>query len=99
MNQPSFEPTAKVLFTSLYGTQEAELYSDLLQGFLDNSTAVSGEVHVEQPEYLAGTQMFSIYIKFFPLKEEYQNIDMCLFFMRSSLQHHHINLLKQHLSM
>ena len=36
MNQQSFPPTAKVHFTSIYGIQEAELYSDLLQGFLDN---------------------------------------------------------------
>jgi hypothetical protein len=99
MNQQSFPPTAKVHFTSLFGTQEAELYSNLLQGFLDNSAAVTGEVHVEQPDYLSGSEMFHIYIKFFPLKEEFQNIELCREFMRECLQREHIKLLKQHLGM
>jgi len=99
MNQPSFQPTAKVHFTCLFGVQEAELYSDLLQGFLDNPVSLSGEVHVEQPDYLAGTEMFDIYIKFQPLKEEFQDVELCLEFMRQSLQRHHINILKQQLGM
>ncbi|PKN40504.1 MAG: hypothetical protein CVU60_15265 [Deltaproteobacteria bacterium HGW-Deltaproteobacteria-18] len=99
MNQQSFPPTAKVHFTSIYGIQEAELYSDLLQGFLDNPKSLAGEVHVEQPYYLADTEMFHIYIKFFPLKEEFQNVELCLEFMRMCLQREHIKLLKQHLGM
>jgi hypothetical protein len=99
MNQQPFPPTAKVHFTSIYGTQEAELYSDLLQGFLDNPISLSGEVHVEQPDYLSGTEMFYIYIKFFPLKEEFQNVENCMTFMHMSLQREHIKLLKQQLGM
>jgi len=99
MNQQSFPPTAKVHFTYLFGTQEAELYSDLLQGFLDSSAAVSGEVHVEQPDYLSGSEMFHIYIKFLPLKEEFQNVENCMTFMHMSLQREHIKLLKQQLGM
>lgn len=99
MSQHQIPPTEKLFFCTVFGTKEAELYSDLLQGILDNSNAVTGEVHVEQIEAWVGTEIFDIYIKFFPLKEEYQNIELCKTHMKLCLQCNHINLLKQQLGM
>ncbi len=99
MNQHQFPPTEKAFFCTVCGTKEVELYSDLIQGILDNSYPVTGEVYVEQPQMCIGTEIFYIYIKFFPNKEEYQNIELCKTHIKVCLQFNHINLLKQQLGM